>query len=126
MGLYNPGLDEAREFVFRNYVKRYNPWLLKAHLGVKKPNLSPVLKSVTKKFNSFGNPEAQFTVDMLTKYYIADRLEGFEAPGGTAPATVQRQYRLEAYGLETLGGKVGRILKRWVATGDTEKALTAL
>jgi hypothetical protein len=115
MSLFDPGLWEAAIFVFEKYAK-------KQKLGQPNPPLLPVFKAVTKHFNAYGNPSAQFGVDELIRYYIGDKLADFNYK----PTPFGREMFLAGYGLETLPGTVSTVLKEWVQTGDTSAALARI
>jgi len=100
-GLLKAGLPEAAVFIFQDYIKKYNKWMPKAFKGAKKPLLLTVIKSVTKKFNSYENPESQFTVDELVDYYIDYQLNDYK--GKQSPEA--RKMYLDSYGFDTLPSK---------------------
>ena len=115
MSLFDPGLEEAHQFVFRDYSKKQVP-------GKPNPKLGPVIAKVAKHFNAYGKESSQFSAATLTNYYVRQRLAEFNFN----PTQVGRQMYLSVFGLDTLNGKLAPILRRWVENGNTEETLTAM
>lgn len=92
--LFNPSFEEAFEFVFREYIKLYDKFISSGGIG-KKPDLLPVMKKVTKKFNSFNKESSNFSTEDLIKEYINYRLP--EIKKAKVPDSV-----IEYYGINTL------------------------
>ena len=109
-GLIRAGLPEAVVFVFQNYQKKHMKWIPKAFKGIKKPSLLTVIKSVTKKFNSYDNPESKFTVDELIDYYIEYRLKDYKGKN----TTDARKMYVGSYGLDTLPNKYKSKIKKFI------------
>jgi len=105
-GLVRAGLAEAIEFVFRDFRKKPGA------------QLSRIIKAVTKKFNSWDNPESKFTEDDLTKAYIADHVDAVIKPGGTASPEEARKMRANSYGLDTLGPPYSHWIEKIIQTGS--------
>jgi hypothetical protein len=100
-GILTAGLAEAAVFIFQDYNKKYMKWIPKAFQGAKKPPLLPIIKAVTKKFNSYENIESQFTIDKLTDYYIDYQLKDYKGK----PTPEAKRMHIESYGLDTLPPK---------------------
>jgi len=83
-----------------------------AFKGTKKPPLLPVIKAVTKKFNSYEKSESQFTVDDLIDYYIDYQLEGFK--GKNTPEA--RKMHIDAYGFDTLPEKYKSKIDKFIGS----------
>ncbi len=99
--LLDPGLSEAREFVFRDYAKLNDKWRIKSHTGIKQPDLFSTIKKVTNKFNSYNTESSKFTVDDLTKDYIKEHIIYFPKNRYKDTDFARRVYT-EGLGLNTL------------------------
>jgi len=103
--LTNPGLDEAIEFVYRNYSKK--------NKGTKKIDLFPIIRVVTKKFNSYNTPNSGFSIDKLIKTYIDYRLKNFSKSRLKNTPEARKIY-IESYGLDTLPSKYQAGIKEFL------------
>lgn len=99
--LTDPGLDEAYEFVFRDYAKKQNKWMLVAHKGKPAPALLTVIKAVTKKFNGYGTQSSMFSWEELTTAYQKHQLKHV-VKGKDDNA---KQIFAKSFGFETLPAK---------------------
>jgi hypothetical protein len=115
--LFDPSLFEAREFVYRDYAKLNDKWMIHAHEGIKKPDLFSVIKKVTKKFNSYNTESSKFTADELTKYYIKDKMDSFHK-SGVKDTDLGRKYYIEGSGLDTLPAIYQKEIEHFIKYGN--------
>jgi hypothetical protein len=109
-GIIRAGLAEASVFIFQNYQKKYSNWMPKAFKGAKKPDLLPVIKSVTKKFNSYENEESKFTIDELINYYIDYQIKDYRSK----QTPEARRYYIESFGFDTLPDKYKNKINKFI------------
>lgn len=120
MSLFDPGLAEAKVFVFEQYAKKLSKWMEAAHSGKPKPRLETTLRSVTKHFNEFNTPSSMFSVNELAESYVQDSINDFENGKGykeNSPRT--RRYHIESVGLDTLEDDVKQLVDNFIESGGT-------
>lgn len=110
--LTNPDLNDAYEFVFRDYSKLYNKWMSGGAKG-NKPDIFPIFKKVVKKFNSYNTETSNFSLDELIQSYVDYRYD--EIQKAKLPIM-----KIQYYGLDTLPTKYLGKIKKFISENIDE------
>lgn len=120
MSLYDPGVGEAKVFVFEQYAKKLSKWMETSHFGKPKPKLESILHSVTEHFNQFNTPSSMFSTAELTESYVQDIINDFaDGKGYVENSPKTRRIHIESVGLDTLTGETKLIVDVFVQSGGT-------
>jgi hypothetical protein len=120
MSLFDPGIGEAKVFVFEQYAQKLSKWMETSHLGKSKPKLESTIRVVTKHFNEFNTPSSMFSAIKLTESYVQDVINDFDDGKGyveNSPRT--RRVHIEAMGLDTLSGETRQIIEHFIQSDGT-------